>query len=83
MLYSLSPSLTLYVTVNSEFQWGHRHEKETNPCLLIQEKTGNGPREGSGPVHSGFQITEDIRLRRQGALGHLVIQRWLQQGWCG
>lgn len=44
---------------------GSRHREETNPCLLIQEKTGNQPREGSDPGCSVFQITEDTKLRRQ------------------
>lgn len=43
---------------------GSRHREETNPCLLIQGKTGNQPREGSDPGCSVFQITEDTRLRR-------------------
>lgn len=33
--------LTIYVTMNSEFKWGHLHEEETNPCLLIQERRKN------------------------------------------
>lgn len=31
--------LAIYVTMNPEFKWGHIHKEETNPCLLIQEKT--------------------------------------------
>lgn len=45
---------------------GSRRREETNPCLLIQGKTGNQPREGSDPGCSVFQITEDTRLRRPG-----------------
>lgn len=30
--------LTIYVTMNPEFKWGHPHTEETNSCLLIQER---------------------------------------------
>lgn len=35
--------LAISVTMNPECKWGHIHKGETNPCLLIQEKTEISP----------------------------------------
>lgn len=41
------------------------YTQRRNKSLLIDSgKDGNQPREGSDPVYSAFQITEDTRLRR-------------------
>lgn len=41
------------------------YTQRRNKSLLIDSgKDGNQPREGSDPVYSAFQITEDRRLRR-------------------
>lgn len=49
--------------MNPEFKWGHIHRAETNPCLLIQEKTEISP--GKEVIlFTVFQVTEDIRLKR-------------------
>lgn len=58
------PTLAIYVTVNSEFQWGHGAGKKQTLALLTQEKTGNRPREGSDPGCSAFQITEDAKTEK-------------------
>lgn len=67
---------------------GSGHREETNPCLLIQEKTGNQPREGSDPGCSVFQITEDTSLRRPRDIwtpgcSNIPLKDNLQQDQCG